>query len=243
MAVFNMVGNSGASISVKAYSSSFPPVAKEGTIGVITNAPVTQVVVSSEKPNGIEGMLWVKTGISSTTPIKISRNPETYIYPIAAWQYINETWTRLQGKCYQNGWKIWDLVIYENGTQYYSLQVPGGRTDEYEFYPGYIYGHGPNSSICTNDFFDVSNYSVAKVDIEFFDTVSSTATFNFGIYGSVPARTTFPQSYTSTGHPEGRNIFSFSLPTSGEFLIGGLSRMTNTGGAINFRIYKIWLEV
>lgn len=233
----------GVSISVVGYTS-FPASAPVNTIGVINIVQIGTVVISSTQPvSPTDGMVWIRTGANSKTPIVIDETTGASIYPMAAWQYSGDAWVQLDGRCYQDGWKKWDHIIYENGIVHNSFYLPSGSENHYIFDDVHITCNGTNHSICTNDYFDASEYSKACVTLEFYDTPSTTAGFRFGYYQTnKPARTDYPFEYIDSGHNYGVRTVSIDLPSSGFYAIGGLSRMSNSGGHIHYYIYKIWLE-
>jgi hypothetical protein len=102
----------------------------ENTIWVNTDVAITNLSsmnVSSNKPSSpLEGEVWIGTADNSPIKMNILKNGNIILCPVIAYQYVNETWNKLDAKIYQNGvWTtLWDGTLYSYGDQY--VAVTGG---------------------------------------------------------------------------------------------------------------------
>lgn len=119
--IFGSGGGGDVSINVVAYASAFPTSAPANTIGIITTTPISGYCFSNSEPTtGVEdGLVWIKTGSESPTPIPVGEGNNIFLYPIAASQYVNGAFVEIDAnnvKCYQSGWKPWRKYLF-NGSQ------------------------------------------------------------------------------------------------------------------------------
>ena len=107
----------------------------ENTIWINTSTAITSWVFASSLPTSpIEGMVLIVTGSDSNVSFDAITNNALYVYPITAWQYINQQWVQKTMKVYQSGqWKENIATLYDAGNTYSALT--GGWTTT-----GYYYG-------------------------------------------------------------------------------------------------------
>lgn len=102
-------GGGGLNFTVKAYASELllPTVARENTIAVITETPITGWSFAAEAPETpYEGMVLFYVSDDAYTPFNAVRKNELMVYPNKAHQYVNGAWVSVMAKIYQNGaWK------------------------------------------------------------------------------------------------------------------------------------------
>lgn len=112
-------GAVGLNFEIKAYSSedSFPETAKENTIAVITDTPITSYAFSVEEPSEpVEGLLWIKTGTASRVEFNLLKKNTVMTYPVSAYQYEGGAWVMKTAKTYQNGaWQDWITYAFYQG--------------------------------------------------------------------------------------------------------------------------------
>ena len=104
-------GGAGLNFEIKAYASedSLPATAKENTIAVITETPITAYTFSAtEHTDPIEGMVWFIVDVASPVEFNALKKNEIRIYPNSAKQYVSGVWTDKLAKSYQGGsWVDW----------------------------------------------------------------------------------------------------------------------------------------
>lgn len=72
-----------------------------------------------------EGMVWIKTGESSTVEFNALKQNGLQVYPLKASQYISGAWVAKTPKTYQSGaWVDWITYLYNNGDE--CTNVTGG---------------------------------------------------------------------------------------------------------------------
>ena len=123
-------GGSGLNFEVKAYASedSLPATAKENTIAVITETPITAYTFSATEPTDpIEGAVWIRIGAASPVEFNALKKNEIRVYPVSAKQYVSGAWVGKTAKSYQGGeWVAWvtDTFLYNKGD--FCTDVTGG---------------------------------------------------------------------------------------------------------------------
>ena len=114
-------GGGGLNFKVEAYASedSLPETAKENTIAVITETPITAYTFSATKPaEPLEGMVLITTGKASFAEFNALKKNSIQVYPLSTKQYINGAWEKKPASLYQKGaWVKLDhkLYLYKNG--------------------------------------------------------------------------------------------------------------------------------
>ncbi len=129
---FKCGGSSGDSLNVRiqafatetALNGSTP---RDNTIGVVTTTAINGWCISRDAPQSpASGMVWIKTGNSSQA-IRVVRNAEILVAPLAAYQYSGRSWDEKPAKLFQGSWKSLagdKTYLFKNGNQYTS--VTGG---------------------------------------------------------------------------------------------------------------------
>ena len=128
-------GGGGADLlNFKVVGNPQPEVAKENTIWIDTDAPITGWIFSLTEPaQPREGMVWILTGKSSVAQFNALKKNALQVYPMQAKQYISGSWVLKSSALYQvEGWQaLWDGTLYDKGNHY--VEITGG----WEMY-GYI---------------------------------------------------------------------------------------------------------
>lgn len=99
-----------------------PQSPRENDIWVNTSVPINGWIFSAEQPsNASEGMVWIKTGISSLNEFNALKKNAIQLYPNAVKIYTGSSWTNAESKIWRNGqWvDILGGTIFENGVWYY----------------------------------------------------------------------------------------------------------------------------
>lgn len=112
------VGSGSGGLNFKIVGGTVEPAnAKENTIWVNTDVPITSYSFSATEPTDFtEGMVWIHTGASSTTAFNALRKNAVQVYPNAASQHINGSWVSKDAMMYQNGnWLSWTFYLYDKG--------------------------------------------------------------------------------------------------------------------------------
>lgn len=121
--IFNMAGG-GAPLNfkVEAYASELllPASAKENTVAVITETPITGWAFSATEPEApAEGMVWVQTGSDSVAPFNALKKNMLMAYPMRVYQYAAEAWTIKTAKTFVSGaWTDWGSVIFGGASDF-----------------------------------------------------------------------------------------------------------------------------
>lgn len=116
--------NSGADeivVQIKGYTGFDVTPAKENTLLVNTDTPISGYAFSAEPPaNRTEGMVWIKTASESTTPINVDKKNTVLLYPQAVWQFIGGLFEGKTAQVYTDGaWhELWDGYYYKLGEYY-----------------------------------------------------------------------------------------------------------------------------
>lgn len=123
-------GGGNGSLNFKVESgNSFPSEAEENTIMIITDSTITKWLISPEEPeNPSEGMIWIKTGTSSTAEFSVLKDNNIIICPMFVKQYVSGAWVDKTAKSYKNGEWVdwWSGELYINGNEYEAFT--GGMT-------------------------------------------------------------------------------------------------------------------
>lgn len=89
----------------------------ENTIGIVSDVPVSGWAFGASAPeNPNEGMVWIRTGITSAVAFNALKTNALWVCPIDAKQYIGGAWVNVTAKSYQNGtWVSWLLWLVQAG--------------------------------------------------------------------------------------------------------------------------------
>lgn len=124
--IFNVSGGGGAALNFKvlAYATEEELLAAtpaENTIGIVTTAPITSWIFSSEEPSPLTpGMVWISTSSSSSAAFNALKKNNVMVYPISAKQVVSGELVHVIAKSRQGGeWVDWISYIYAYGTEYY----------------------------------------------------------------------------------------------------------------------------
>lgn len=120
----NTGGGGGGSLNFKviavASEDALPTTAKENTIAVVTDTPITSWVFASTAPETPEaGMVWIATGTVSMVSFNAIKKNGLWVYPSSVQQYIGDAWVDKTAKTWQNGAWVdwWDGEMYTPGNE------------------------------------------------------------------------------------------------------------------------------
>ena len=148
--------------------TSEPSNPKENMIWVNTNTAITSYIFSTTQPTGTAGMVWFRTGKSSTAVFNALKKNNIQIYPASAKQYVSGTWVEKTAKSYQGGkWVDWVEQFYlQKGSAIHvavtndkvGTMVTNTSSVSYKFeqYTGNYWHFGP---------VDMTNYKILHVDV------------------------------------------------------------------------------
>ena len=105
--------SAGLNFDVVAYESELllPTTARENTIAVITETPITGWSFAASTPaSPYEGMIWFSTANVTTQSFNAVKKNELLVYPNKASQYVTGTWVKKEAKLYTGG--AWINISY-----------------------------------------------------------------------------------------------------------------------------------
>ena len=86
---------------------------KEKMIWIATDEEITSWTFSATEPAAQQGLVWFQIGKSSQVAFSVTKDNPIMVYPIRAYQYINNSWTEKITKTYQDGsWVKWSSITY-----------------------------------------------------------------------------------------------------------------------------------
>lgn len=118
--IFNMTGTGGGGAGLNLWVVGGlvqPENPQENTIWVPTETDITAWAISADEPaNLIEGMVWLKTGITATKPLNVLTDNALLIYPTYCYQYISGELVSKPAMTYSGGaWFNWITYLYNHG--------------------------------------------------------------------------------------------------------------------------------
>lgn len=145
-----------------------PATAKENTFAVFTDIEITDWAFASKNPyltdmDLIEGAVWFYTSSTSTRAFNAITENTLYVYPNQAYQYINGQWVSVSIKIYQNGWKGFELIFYQDGvfnTEIFGNASHNGTIQSDGSLRLYRYGYLKSTTLV-----DITPYSTLQYDI------------------------------------------------------------------------------
>lgn len=253
-------GDNALNFTVKAYASKLliPATAKENTIAVVTETPITGWSFSVTEPAApYQGIVWLRTSTNLANSFNALRKNELFVYLDYAKQYISGKWVSKDAQLFKNGaWHgLFSGVLYDSGDEY--TNYTGGWEYETLIYMSYggAYGEGTvqknadsiylyadgdrQASAVTQNKIDVSKYSSLNLDYSgFYDT--ATGYKHFALMSSI-------------GNFENVTVASVKIVDSYGIVSIDTSKLTGsyyvcvvinsgTGRTTRVTINKIWLE-
>ena len=103
-AFLNKSGGGGASLNFSVVGGSTAPASpKENTIWVKTSTSISSYIFCYSAPTGGAGIVWIKTGTSSSASFNALKKNQLYVYPAAVQQYVSGAWKNREASIYKNG--------------------------------------------------------------------------------------------------------------------------------------------
>lgn len=151
-------------ISYKSVSE-LPETAKQNTIAVFTDNMTGYTFNPEEPANPKEGLVWFKTGNSSSVAFDVVGDDPIRICPVGAYQYSNGAFKSIEAKTYLNGWIDWkfDLYLIQNGV--YNEEVFGKATTLWAQINSNGITMGRDHYVEVSNFVDFSKYHSAEIDV------------------------------------------------------------------------------
>lgn len=101
---------------------------KEKMIWIATDEEITSWTFSATEPAAQQGLAWFQIGQSSSVAFSVTKDNPIMVYPIKAYQYINNAWIEKTTKIYLNSeWLTWYSTTY----WFKSGEGPVGTWDYY----------------------------------------------------------------------------------------------------------------
>lgn len=90
---------------------------------VVKGSSIQEVLeVLAKTYEAAEGMVWFKTGASSSADFNALKKNGVQVYPICTYQWNGGVWSDKTSTIYQNGaWKYWSAFLYNGGDECTSL--------------------------------------------------------------------------------------------------------------------------
>lgn len=120
----------GAELNFEIVGNPQPAEAKENTIWVDTDTPISGWDFNATEPaKPVPDIVWIYIGTTSPAAFNTLKKNGIHVYPISAKQYIGGEWVTKTAKSYQNGkWVEWipEGALYWHGNE--CVDITGGWT-------------------------------------------------------------------------------------------------------------------
>lgn len=221
--------------TVTAYNT-LPNDGTANEIAVITETEVSKYVFQSEQPTGSEGLVWLRTGALSASPLWADAAETLRMYPISCSQYIQGAWVEKEAYVYLSG--AWIAVglpftyLYQYG--YENAELIGEVTGQNAFTKEATYIKVRSTStyrpwLFTTIPISLEGYTTLKA------TVGGSSTLRLGIGTSQMKQTTYKEtSYTGDIAEISCDISAYQ---HGEYYLNIYGPEYGT-----FSFYELWLE-
>lgn len=154
-----------------------PEQPRENTLWVSTDTVITDHIFAPDQPQGAEGRVWIRTGLSGDIRFNLLKKNAVLVTPLSASVYANGQWTSREIRIWQEGsWKkTWDGHLFAPGNL--CEDITGGWTDIAEgadciyCFASEKQDYGISVSCQTRKPVDLTNYSKLRVTV---DTYSET---------------------------------------------------------------------
>lgn len=213
-----------------------PETAKENTIWIDTDVPITGWMFSVSEPepptDGLDGPVWIYTGTSSAVKFSATKKNSIMVYPISVKQFAGGAWVDKTAKSFQNGeWVDWNTYLYNAGNEYsdvtggWTLKANAGMTakklEDSIFYD--ITGGTQRDGWCyTTKPVDLTGFKTLTAKVNIITNGGTGCYFRFGASKNVPSSTTFTHDvYTQTQSKGEMTVkVDISTLTAGSYYIG-----------------------
>lgn len=116
--IFNLSGGGGAGLNFKIVGGTSQPAGPTpNMIWLNTHNDITSWEFSPNEPvSQIPGMVWFRTGSTSTVAFNALKKNCITVCPMSAAQWIDDEWVTVEAKSYINGnWTNWRVYLFDNG--------------------------------------------------------------------------------------------------------------------------------
>lgn len=233
-------------------AASLPATGTENDICIISEVPMTNWVMSPDKPSGIprsDGDVWIQYSVTGNV-FNVLKNSTMLLATISAWQYVNGAWVNAEAKSYQSGEWVdwWDGSLYDTGNQY--TDYTGGWAVTYD-------GDASNPKYVKfeNGYIDIMDQNVTYSWVETKNKINLTGKSKLKC--SVSCVGMYNNSYAGfqlyiANSPRTPAEYVFVTPANGgsyEMVCDKLSNFDSPvyvgfkmTGSCAARVYKIWAE-
>lgn len=255
-------GGGGLNFKIKAYASvdDLPATAKENSIAVITDNPITYWIMSDIEPVSVvaENVVWIQTGTDSDVAFNAIKKNMFFARPMNVYQYIDGEFENKEAWIYRgNSWIQFSneyLYVFNEGKDARYTDGWTYTADSYANGSGsvsnviYLYSGKPSSGapyvhLTMNGSIDVSGYT--KMYIEWGSSGMSSPSGdsrsipNYQIYNG---STTFVSDADSKRAPSGITSYNISSATTLKLKFSaGTNYLGGDGTNVTLQIKKIWL--
>ena len=246
-------------LNFKVYTVEAKPTAPgaENDIAVISPVPMTNWLMSPEKPSGIprnDGDVWIRYSVTGNTKNILKQNA-MMIATISAWQYVDGEWVfREAVSCQGGAWVDWvnPFYLFDNGAQVEFVGYatsPGNyyiETDKIRLHTDAGNGSAKPSQVNTKNALDVTLYR--KLCVEYSVTVPTDGALSFtvGLATSNGNSATFTDAQASISVGEGESssgTLSVNLDTvEGSFYVKLRATMTSRYQNTDVIVTKVYLS-
>ena len=189
--IFNLSSGGGTSLNYKIVGGTAAPSSPtENMIWVNTSIVFEDHIFSATEPESpISNMVWIYTGMSSVVSFSVTKENPVMVYPIVAKQYVDNEWTTVQAKSYQDGAWVswWDGTLYSAGDE--CTSITGGWESAWtsgSFYTtkGTLTKNSDSMTVSTSGTTQsIFAKTVNKIDISGYTTLTVTASAAKGKFG------------------------------------------------------------
>lgn len=255
--IFNVSGGGGTALNFRVVGGTTAPSnPKENSIWVNTSTTITSYVFSATQPTGSAGMVWIRTGTSTTVAFNALKKNGIQVYPISAKQYVSGSWVDREAQTYQNGaWtEWWNGVLFENADQY--EDITGG------WVKGYSYGNAGTTATIDDTGIKLSTVSGSAINVETAKKVSLSGYSTLHAKATVTRRTSSSANYLWLACTESSGVApadNSNVPTKTSTKVSALGEFElsldvsavdgeyfvvfgATVGGMGVTVNKIWLE-
>lgn len=203
-------GGEELNFSVVDYASEadLPLTAEENTIAVFVIVDMTSYILSPSEPeNPAQGMVWIKTGTSSSTDFNALKENAIQIYPQSSAQYKDGAWITVNTKVYQNG--TWNGIV----TALYWFKDGSFNTDTFGSTSSSYHSINGNNMVVT---WDSEVKHTTLVDVTPYRMFTFTiAVYNYG-RPSVMLRNSVGTALASSGQKYGVGTYTLDVSSINE---------------------------
>lgn len=125
--------SNGLNFKVVQYDAEPTGTAAENTIAVVTDTAITSWVMSTEQPEGVEGMVWIEVVTESEVPFYADKKQQVKLYLKSVKQYVGGAWLNKEAYVYQDSawvhFSFAGILLYSNGDE--CTAITGGWEEAY----------------------------------------------------------------------------------------------------------------